>query len=269
MKITDYPALSAVTEDNILLIDGNGGTKKILALDLILSALHLTSVKNHRMFFRGKNLGNTVTSAQLAAIQGGTFDGLWLGDYWEINGVKWRIADFDYWYNCGDSAFTNHHVVIVPDTSLYSAMMNDTSVTSGGYVGSNMYTTTLADAKTVVRNAFGDRVLTHREYLINAVTSGYPSAGSWYDSSVELMNEPMVFGSYMNVDAGSVVKRHTISKTQLALFAAAPEFISILTNYWLRDVASSSAFGCVSAYGAAHLTNAANEYGVRPVFAIG
>lgn len=34
--------------------------------------------------------------------------------------MTYRIAAFDYYYNCGDTNFTKHHVVIVPDTSLYS-----------------------------------------------------------------------------------------------------------------------------------------------------
>lgn len=30
MKISEYPAIASLTEDNIMLVDGNGGTKKIL-----------------------------------------------------------------------------------------------------------------------------------------------------------------------------------------------------------------------------------------------
>ena len=98
----------------------------------------LVSAMQHRNVFRGKNLGTSVTAAQKAAIQNGTFDDLFIGDYWVINGVNWTIADMDYWYNCGDTAFTRHHLVIIPGGQLYSAKMNDTNTTEGGYFGSKM-----------------------------------------------------------------------------------------------------------------------------------
>lgn len=277
MKISEYPRISSFTADNIMLVDGNGGTKTILISDAILAALDLTSVVNHRRIFRGKNLGSTMTAEQKAAIQDGSFKDLWLGDYWEISGVKWRIADFDYWYNKGDTAFTKHHVVIVPDTNLYTGKMNDTSTTTGGYVGSKMYTTYLATAKSTISSVFGSNLLTHREYLINAVTSGYPSAGAWTDSSVELMNEPMVFGSYVITPSGDgsvIPKRYTNSAVQLALFAVAPSFINSTPegqriSYWLRDVVSASRFVRVTDYGPGTETAPSLDYGVRPAFAVG
>lgn len=277
MKISEYPRISSFTADNIMLVDGNGGTKTILISDAILAALDLTNVVNRRRIFRGKNLGSTMTAEQKAAIQDGSFKDLWLGDYWEISGVKWRIADFDYWYNKGDTAFTKHHVVIVPDTNLYTGKMNDTSVTTGGYVGSKMYTTYLATAKSTISSVFGSNLLTHREYLIDTVTSGYPSAGAWMDSSVELMNEPMVFGSYVITPSGDgsvIPKRYTNSAVQLALFAVAPSFINSTPegkriSYWLRDVVSASRFVRVADYGPGTETAPSLDYGVRPAFAVG
>lgn len=278
MKISEYPSISAFTEDNIFLADGDQGTKKILVTDAILAALHLISSENHRRIFRGKNLGSSITGPQLSAIQDGSFKDLWLGDYWEINGVKWRIADFDYWYNCGDTPFSSHHLVVMPDAPLYTAKMNESSTTAGGYVGSQMYTANLATAKSTVTTAFGERVLKHREYLINAVTSGYPSAGAWTDSTVELPNEIMIYGSSVYTPASDgtiIVKRYTASRVQLALFQVCPKFISlspsngVRINYWLRDVASDQRFARVTDYGPVTDTAASLEYGVRPVFAIG
>lgn len=271
MRITDYTAVSQLDESDVLLLDGTNGTRTIKAIDAIMAALHTLSPENHRRIFRGKNLGTSVTTAQLAAIQAGTFEDLWVGDYWVINGVTWRIADFDYWYNCGDTPLSKHHIVLIPDDPLYSAVMNSTSVTTGGYISSAMYGTNLAEAKNTVTGAFSSMVLSHREFLINEVTSGYPSAGSWYDSEVELPNEPMMYGCYINTPSEVGAKLHTISKVQLALFAVAPRYIlaSSQSACWLRDIASATAFACVNSTGAAHLMNAANSAGVRPVFAIG
>lgn len=272
MKIMEYASVTKLTADNVFLIDGTQGTKKIITSDALISMLDLLSPKNKRMIFRGKNLGASFTTEQKTAVQNGTFEGLCLGDYWVINGVNWRIADFDYWYNKGNPKFSSHHLVIVPDTALVSDQMNASSVTTGGYVGSTMYTANMAPAKSEVTSAFGDAVLTYKEYLIDTVTSGIPTSGSFVDSNVELMNEPMVYGSYIYTPANNGttdVKRFTISNTQLALFQVAPEFIVSGSGYWLRDVASNTHFCRVDASGGAQATGAANSLGVRPVFPIG
>lgn len=272
MKITDYPLITELASADVTLFDGADGTRKIQASELPFAIAHLCGPEMHRMFFRGKSLGATVTTGQLAAIQNGTFKDLWLGDYWTINGVNYRIVDFDYWYGYGDTKFTSHHVVVMPDTALDNANMNDSSVTTGGYTGSKMYTTNMATAKSTVQSAFSTNILTHREYLINTVASGYPSAGAYTDSSIELPNEPMIFGSYIYTpgNTGSTdVKRYTLSNTQLALFRVARQFIVSGNGYWLRDVASSTHFARVDSNGGATSTGAANLYGIRPVFPIG
>ena len=139
-----------------------------------------------------------------------------------------------------------------------------------------MYTTNLAAAKTTIENAFGAaNILTHREYLANAtkVTSDptYESAGSWYDSTVELMNECMVYGSniFHNVEANGVIPtNYTINKSQIALFRLDPSKICIRVTWWLRDVVSAACFALVSADGPAGYASASSALGVRPAFAI-
>ena len=251
----------------------------------------------HNAIYRGKNLGSSYTAAQKAVIAAGTFDNLYVGDYWEIGNVKYRIAAFDYWYNCGDAynASTNpigycqtHHAVIVPDTCLYYAQMKNTSdgqhasasdVTTGGYAGSDMRTTNLDAAKTTINTAFGNsNILTHREYLTNAVNKGYPSAGAWYDSTVDLMNERMVYGAsvftagilFGNTDSTNVIipTLYTIDKGQLPLFTLRPDLICNRADWWLRDVVSAAAFANVNPNGNATTTGASHSLGVRPAFAI-
>ena len=272
MKMTEYPAIEKFTSDNILITDGDNGTKKIFVGDAILSALHMTSSELHRMIFRGKNLGTSLTTEQKAHIQDGTFEGLWLGDYWVINNIEWVIVDFDYWYNCGDTAFTKHHVVVMPRKCLYYAQMNTSNVTTGGYVGSAMYTSNLANAKTIINSAFGSAVLTHREHLCNAVSNGRPSGGSWYDSSVELPSEIMMYGHIhfgVTTDGAGIPNIYTPSKTQLALPMVCPKFIANRETYWLRDVVSSTNFALVGSNGDATCNGASYSYGVRPVFPVG
>lgn len=272
-KITDYSAASRFDNADVLLKDGTNGTKKILATDAASEFAGMVSAVNHRNVYRGKNLGTSVSSAQKAAIQSGSFDDLFIGDYWVIDGVTWVIADMDYFYNCGDTAFTKHHLVIVPNSPLYDAQMNDSTYSDGGgYVGSKMYTNNLDSAKTTITEAFGDMILSHREYLTNAVVNGYPSAGSWYDSTVDLMNEIMVYGAYILTPANDGYKnvvRTTVAKQQLALFALNPRAINIRASFWLRDVVNEHHFAFVSNLGYAVSNVSTASIGVRPEFCIG
>ncbi len=218
-----------------------------------------------------------MTPEQWAAIEAGTFDDLWIGDYWTIGGVNWRIADFDYFLKSGDKECTKHHVMIVPDTVLYTARMNASNTTDGGYVGSEMYKTNLAQAKTTINNAFGaSHILSHREYLTNAVSGGKPSAGSWYNSTVELMSEQMVYGGKVfapTSDGSTVPYVYTVAKSQFNLFRLRHDMtIAKGTDrawWWLRDVVSGAYFANVNNNGGASNNSASNSgSGVRPAFPI-
>lgn len=242
-----------------------------IAKSIPLSDVSDTAI-THRNSFRGKNLGAVVTEAQKAAIRNGSFDDLWLGDYWVIGGKIWRIADFNYWLNCGDNAVPPSHLIIMPDNVLYNHVMNDTNITTGGYVGSKMYTDGLAQAKTLAASAFPSMVLSHRTYLVNAVTNGKPAGGAWYDSTLELPNEIMMYGSHVFMprsDGVTIVASYTIDNSQLALMAAHPRFIKTGETYWLRDVVSATHFAYVTAGGIASCNSASDSLEVRPVFAIG
>jgi hypothetical protein len=218
--------------------------------------------------YRGKYLGSAVTSEQYAAIAAGTFVDLYIGDYWTIDGVNWRIAAFNYYYNTGDTNCTTNHITIVPDTPLYTHVMNDTDITTGGYVGSKMYTTGLEQAKTTIKNAFSGHVLKHRKLLSNAVADGKASGGAWFDSEVELMNEVMVYGSIVNGHATYGLYNIGVEKSQLPLFVLNPRMINTRQSYWLRDVSSASYFAYAGTYGSAYADIASFALGVRPAFSI-
>lgn len=274
VNLSELTQINELVSGNKLLVGTTDGNKAIAAEDALFAMLDgFAPVELRRVLFRGKNLGTALTAVQKAAIKDGSFKGMFLGDYWSIGGRIWRIVDMDYWYNCGDTAFTSHHLVIMPDEALYNAQMNTTNVTTGGYVGSAMYKSNLANAKTIVNAAFQGSVLTHREYLCNAVANGRPSGGAWFDSSIELPNEPMMYGHphfSPTSDGSTVPSIYTISKTQLALFMVCPRFIVNRSyNQWLRDVVSSAVFALVSGDGASIYGSASSSSGVRPVFPVG
>ena len=284
-KMGDLTALQTVEDSYMLFIHDGSGLKKVTAENLkkdladliaankaILDKVTASGAGAHNSVYRGANLGTSVTSAQWAAIQAGTFDDMYIGDYWVIGGVTYRIAAFDYYLRAGDTDMTTHHVTLVPDVPMYTHVMNDTNVTTGGYVGSKMYTSGLTQAKNTINTAFGStHVLTHRQYLSNAVTNGRPSGGSWYDSTVELMTEQNVYGGKIfgaGNDGSSVPALYTVDKSQYPLFAFRPDLISNRQIFWLRDVVSAAYFAGVNDGGNAAYNNASNVLGVRPAFSI-
>lgn len=226
-----------------------------------------------RNIYRGKNLGNVVTDEQKANIRNGSFRGFFVGDFWDINGVQWDIADINYWYNCGDTPFTKTHLVIMPREPLYNTQMNETDTTEGGYTGSAMFQKNLGEATKTIVSIFGDALLLHREYLVNAVSNGKPSGGAWYSCNVDLPNECMMYGHphFTPANDGSTVPAlYTISRTQLSLFALRPSLIANRSeSCWLRDTVSSRSFAIVGGSGYANANGASDSHGVRPVFPIG
>lgn len=285
-KFGDLDTILTAGDDSLLLIHDGTGVKTISTanfkkdlkeymegVNTILAQLTYDNAGAHNSIYRGKNLGTTVTEEQWEAISSGTFTDLYIGDYWVIGGVNWRIAAFDYYLNCGDTSFTKHHAVIVPDTCLYSAQMNTTNVTTGAYKGSAMYTANLTQAKSTINSAFGSsHVLSHRIYLSNATSNGRASAGEWTDSTVDLMCEHMVYGSgiFSPVSDGSnVPNNYRVEKGQLPLFALEPSRICNRDTWWLRDVITAAYFAFVGGNGIADYYGASNSYGVRPAFCIG
>ena len=290
-KVTELTAFTTPTDSCLIPIHDGTGLKKITFANFRAKAVEGTEAKiapllfnnagAHNAIYRGKSLGSTVTTAQYAAIKAGTFDDLYIGDYWTIGGVNYRIAAFDYYLNSGDTSCTTHHVVIVPDTCLYNAQMHNTSsggyeggaanTTTGGYVGSDMYKSNLEQAKTTIKSAFSGHVLKHRIYLTNAVANGRASGGAWCDSEVDLMCEQMVYGSgiFSPVSDGSnVPTNYRVEKSQLPLFQHEPSRIGNRNDWWLRDVITASIFANVNGNGYADYGYASYSSGVRPAFCI-
>lgn len=217
------------------------------------------SPEMHRNVFRGKCLGESITEEQMIAIRKGSFRNLYVGDYWEINGTKYRIADINYWRNVGypeSEKVQKPHILIVPDTVLGSGQMNTSNSTAGGYRNSSMKAARLVQIADALPDTFKDMLISHRIF----------SDGSWIATSVDIMNEVMVHGTYICTDNNN---RQTSDTQQLALFRLAPELKAIGVNYWLRNVAGSQTYTLISQYGDASSDMATSTYGIRPVFAIG
>ena len=264
---TDISELAIPTASEMIsLLQGVGEAAKIGAAGF------------HNCIYRGKYLGSSVTSAQWAAIKAGTFDDLYIGDYWTFGGVNYRIAGFDYFYGVGDTECKVHHIVLVPDTCLYSQKFEETNTTKNGYYGSVMKQSGLATALSTVETAFGSaHILEHREYFCNAcnTTTGRPSAGAWYSTKIDIQTEEMVYGTreFAAVNPGQSdiwngFHNYNVTYSQLPLYALDKSRICSRSWYWLRSPVSPSHFAGIDSYGKADNRDPSNAGGVRPYFAI-
>ena len=274
MKISEYPKAANLSDDDCFIIDGQYGTRTMPINSLATSLIdRIGQGINHASLFRGQNLGTAFTSSQKAAITNGTFSDIWLGDFWVIAGVTWRVADFDYWFNSGDTPTTKHHIVLLPDTGLYTGQMNTTAIVTGGYAGSAMHMSGLSIAKSRVASAFPGYVLNHRENLSETVDNGLAVGDNWYDSTVEIPNEYQMYGhsQMQSMPNGPVIPGHrSNSHNQLALLRLAPQYLSLpAQTYWLRDIPNNGSFCCVAGSGAANAIASNTVAYVRPVVGIG
>lgn len=235
----------------------------------------------HANTYRGKNLGSEFTEEQKTAISSGTFDDLYVGDYWVAEDNNWRIADINYWLNTGDNICSINHLVIVPDKNMYSSAMHTGSSISNGYMGTTMYSSGLSNALSTIKSIFGlSNILKHDEFFTNSVQNGVPRGGAWVENEICLMNENMICGSKMvsSMSNGSVssFNGETIDKNQLALFKFRQDLSSTTElngtereSFWLRDIISSTTFSSVHKFGYINLNAGyTTSLGVRPVFGI-
>lgn len=245
----------------------------------------------HNSHYRGKCLGNAVTDEQWAAIGAGTFDDLYIGDYWEISDIRYRIAAFDYYsgdaVNDHNSAEQRHHITIVPDlmdTTLYEMII--AGGVSNGYVNSDISKTYLGPYLDQVVMDFGKgHIMCNHPFLTTAVSAEGVSSQVFCWRYIDLMNEHQVFGSRINgmTIFGELNRVATTDKSQLPLFMFRPDLIVARNihektalypqgkryQYWLRDVASPRGFCTVTANGVAGANRTEQSAGIiRPVFSI-
>lgn len=276
---TDYWALLLTAEDiaNIyatIKLD-NVSTDSIFNLqNCDLSEQEITETL-HNNIFRGHDLLNYFTDldALQNAVSSGDFSKIYIGDYVEqtitYSGTqyttKYRVAGINTFKNYGDTALTRNHIVLIPDL-LFDAQMNTSDTTSGGYVGSRMYTTVLPALLTALAGSsstpFYGKIISHRELFANAENNW-----AWYDNSLCLLSEMEAYGSRIFASYG-----HSIGfYAQMPLFKLNPDYISKFNrhNVWLRSVTSSADFCGATGGGYADRYGASYSVGVRPRFLFG
>lgn len=253
--------------------------------------------ENHNNIFRGDDLfakGYDINDI-CAMIADGSFSDIYIGDYFTLSGsipdvpcfveqtgddgtkslvestqtvmynTKFRIAGLDTYLNTGDTAFTAHHAVIVPDENIGTNRMNGTNSTTGGYVSSFMFASVLPVYNTHFSAKLNNHLLSHREILSNSVTGNQASGWAWANVKINLMSEPEVYGSNLwgnKYDAG-------VNYRQFPLFRIASKYICNRNWCWLNTIAGGSDFTAMTSNGNATRNGAGVALAVRPCFCIG
>lgn len=258
----------------------------------------ITSIaENHNNIFRGDDLfakGYTIDDI-CAMIADGSFSDIYIGDYFTLSGsipdvpcfveqtgddgtkslvestqtvtynTKFRIAGLDIYLNTGDKAFTQHHAVIVPDKAIGNNRMNSTNVTTGGYVGSFMFTSVLPVYNSHFDAKLNNHLLSHREYLTNGVSGNSANKCTWTDVKFNLMSEPEIYGCSVRGGVLDVGLNHRL----FPLFRISPTYISNSVWRWLRAIYMSTNFAYISGSGVTGGGSASTSLGICPCFCIG
>lgn len=300
-KVTEFALQTVLPTDTMLIVKSDGTVYRGTIEDIVKATNVVTGIKNkadvmydsaaaHNAIYRGKDLTEYCDSGAMSkAIAAGTFADIYPGDYITkkitVDGAeytkRWVVGDLDYHLHRGDTETTAHHVLLFPDTPIGTAKMNETNTTAGGYQGSMMWKTIIPKYVTAVQAAFGtEHVLSHREILTNAmnadadsmVGSGWKGSSywNWQDTEnppwttvyVNLFNQAMTYGhapvASSGWDTGDCNK-------QIAAFRHGQNFVN-RNWYWLRDVASNTAFAYADGGGHAYTDGAATTLDVRPYF---
>lgn len=247
--------------------------EKIKSLVIVSSGMQ-DNAASHNAFYVEEDITEMYNDGTFTRnVENGTFKDIFPGMYitktYTAAGIESNITedfvvgDLDYFINSGDTSITRlttHHALMVTKNKIGVPVgMNTNDSTIGGYIGSEMWTTTIPVYATAVENAFGSsHIVEHRELLTNDINTsvkskayyGYTGAASdniWTNVKLNLMNSNMVFGSQIAsssyYDAGNRTQ-------QIAAMRHNSNLKIIRDNgYWLSDIMSSTSFAYVSSGG--------------------
>lgn len=253
--------------------------------------------ENHNNIFRGDDLfakGYDINDI-CAMIADGSFSDIYIGDYFTLSGdianvpcfveqtsddgtkslvestqtvtynTKFRIAGLDTYLNTGDTAFTQHHAVIVPDENIGTNRMNGTNTNNGGYTGSFLFTSVLPVYNAHFDAKLNNHLLLHSEYLTNGVSGNSANSCVWVTVKINLPSEPEIYGSTIfggKYDNG-------LNYRQFPIFRLTPKYICNRNWFWCKSTAWNTSFAGVTSTGNTNASGASSMGGVRPCFCIG
>lgn len=251
-------------------------------LNMFSGATSENAASFHNSIYRGKDITSYLNDGTLfTRISSGTFDDLFIGDYFTMNITvegytvqcnKYVLCGFDTYLGTGpiDNEMIKHHAVVMPASILFTASMNDTDTTEGGYYNSKMHTTIMPKIATGIKTIIGeDHLIIYKDLLTNSITDGKSNGWSWYDTICRLCNDVDIYGSNIMGNFTDI----GISNRQLPIFKLYQKFIRCDNGrlVWLSSIFDNKQFGIYHISGDinAYLASNNTEVGVRPRFLIG
>lgn len=227
------------------------------------------SAAAHNAIYRGKKLGNALTSEMLASIRDGSFSDLYVGDYIETEDNIYRFMDFDYFLGCvsgvSGGKIEKHHAVLVPDRVMGSSAIDNHPDTTQPKE-THMYVNKLQEITRTLKNIFGNYNVATMDRIIPKTTNGEPTNWDWVNVGADLLTEEMVmghgsWGQWPGIQIG-------VLKGQLAGFRYSHFLMCSNDDYWLRNKRSVTNYALISSGGISSSDIGNLQHGVRPFFVI-
>ncbi len=125
------------------------GAGEITTINTKLARIYNNNAAAHNSVYRGKNLGTSITDAQLQAVRNGSFDDLYPGDYWYLP-VDGGTTALIVGCNCHCYTYSAEGQINLPNNTLcvwlknnsWKFPINDTDTCAGHLKGSKLYNET-------------------------------------------------------------------------------------------------------------------------------
>ena len=242
----------------------------LLTLNSRTNVLTAPNHAYHNSIAGFRNKGTVVTDEQKTAITSQTYDDLYIGDNWTINGHKYFIAKFARIYS--DSGAGNGIMMI--SSVLYDAQMNETNTNEGGYYNSWMYSAGLEQAGEILATDWGDLLANFKEYIPNTNESGFlKSTAQTMPFKCMLPTHMMLYGKPYTPYPQEYYSYHSNKQLPVTLFEGYNTITQGGSNYWLQECFNdTTGFICFNSAGidakSTSLFPASKTHGVRVVFFI-
>lgn len=199
----------------------------------------------HNKVLREQNLGN-LTDEHYKSISNGTFDDLYVGDYFTINNHKYIIGGFDYLYGAENNSNLGHHALIIDYNRTYNN--GDDSYTwniNNGFTKSETYLKKLPALDNRHKVDFQNHLLEWNEYLTTSTQDGIANGGDWFRVKSSVFNIKMLGSKVANARQYKTINKNGIDynvgieKDTLPIMNFTTSN-SILSYNYIRDVAYSN-----------------------------
>lgn len=198
----------------------------------------------HNKVLREQNLGK-LTDEHYRSISNGTFDDLYVGDYFTINNHKYIIGGFDYLYGAENNSNLGHHALIIDYNRTYNR--GDTNYSwdfNNGFIKSETYLTKLPELNKRHEVDFQNHLLEWNEYLTTSTQDGIANGGDWFRVKSSVFNIKMLgskvgnAGQYKTINKNGIDYNVGIEKDTLPIMNFTTSN-NILYYSFIRDVGYS------------------------------